>query len=130
MKRLTPTRRGGIECPIERSRAHWRKEKGASHGAYSHRRAQEGKPDLNPGRAGTCLSAGFPPIPASPRCWASDQCVPMDPQPPRYATLVPVFGLEGSKNIGLLERSRASLSVKDEASRSPRTGPFSCSESR
>src|SRR5215813_9489050 len=50
MKRLTPTRRGGIECPTERSRAQWRKEKGASHGPYWHRSAQEGKSDLSPSR--------------------------------------------------------------------------------
>src|SRR5262249_25072563 len=59
MKRLTPTQRGGIECPTERLRAQWRKEKGANHGPYWHRSAQEGQPDVHPGRKALTLAAGL-----------------------------------------------------------------------
>ena len=65
MKWLTPPLRGGIRCPTRVTRGQRRKKRGASHGPYWHRRAQEGKPDLHPGRGGRAERAAHPHRPPS-----------------------------------------------------------------
>jgi hypothetical protein len=46
MKWLTPTQRGGICCPTGCTAVNAAMKRGASHGPYWHRPAQEGKPSL------------------------------------------------------------------------------------